>query len=422
MSAYAIRVESLSKRYRLSEASEHHDTLRDTIMAAVRRNGAARDTQDFWALRDVSFDVRAGEIVGVIGRNGAGKSTLLKLLSRITQPTAGSAEIHGRVGTLLEVGTGFHPELSGRENILLSGAIMGMKRREIAARMDEIIAFAELERFIETPVKRYSVGMYLRLAFSVSAHLETEILLVDEVLAVGDVAFQQKCLSKISSVAGEGRTVLFVSHNLPAIKRLCQRALVLLDGSLKFDGAVESATQFYLNGGVPDATLATHIFVGAPATRREPYAVQSVEMRDELDQPKYHLHTGDYVRFVVTWRTAERTEKGAVEFGVHSLDGVPLIGYSTRPVSTVDVPFAVGANCIALDFERFPLAAGQYYLAVSLTRPPIEVMYRNDNFALLNVEAGDVFNSGFPLSAARSLVVVPHRWRTLSNGTGHKGG
>jgi lipopolysaccharide transport system ATP-binding protein len=220
MSEIAIRVEKLSKRYQIGVAQQRHDTLRDALGANLARlrptrraPRAARHADEFWALRDVSFEVKRGEVVGIIGRNGAGKSTLLKILSRITEPTSGQAQIHGRVGSLLEVGTGFHPELTGRENIYLNGAILGMRRFEIERKFDEIVAFAEIERFLDTPVKRYSSGMYVRLAFAVAAHLEPEILLVDEVLAVGDAAFQKKCLGKMGDVAKEGRTVLFVSHS-----------------------------------------------------------------------------------------------------------------------------------------------------------------------------------------------------------------
>jgi lipopolysaccharide transport system ATP-binding protein len=244
MSETAIQVENLAKQYRIGGRREKYrtlrDTLADTVASVFRRN---RDTQadgegSFWALDGVSFEVRRGEVVGVIGRNGAGKSTLLKILSRVTEPTSGFAEIHGRIGALLEVGTGFHPELTGRENVFLNGAILGMRREEVERNFDQIVEFAEVTRFIDTPVKRYSSGMHLRLAFSVAAHLEPEILLVDEVLAVGDVAFQKKCMGKMENVAAEGRTVLFVSHNLAAVKELCETSIVLDGGKLVCRGSV----------------------------------------------------------------------------------------------------------------------------------------------------------------------------------------
>ena len=263
----AIRVENLGKQFHIGASS--HDsplrpssgayrTLRDDLSEAFQRlrrgNGAASPKKNtIWALKDISFDVPKGRVLGIIGRNGAGKSTLLKILSRVTEPTQGYAEIRGRVGALLEVGTGFHPELTGRENIYLNGAILGMKRSEIAQKFDEIVAFSEVERFIETPVKRYSSGMYLRLAFAVAAHLEPEILVVDEVLAVGDAEFQRKCIGKMSDVAQQGRTVLFVSHNMSAILRLTEECLVLEKGCLALRSATNQAVDYYMAAGFSNA-------------------------------------------------------------------------------------------------------------------------------------------------------------------------
>lgn len=258
MSDAAIRVEGLSKLYRIGRRERYRalrDTLTDVLYAPFRvlrstLNGCPPSVNGhedtIWALKDVSFEIKQGEVVGVIGRNGAGKSTLLKILSRITEPTEGYAEIRGRVGSLLEVGTGFHPELTGRENIYLNGAILGMKKAEIERKFDEIVAFAEVEKFIDTPVKHYSSGMYVRLAFAVAAHLEPEILLVDEVLAVGDAAFQKKCLGKMGDVAKEGRTVLFVSHNMAAMSGLCSAAMWLADGTVRARGTTAELTQKYL--------------------------------------------------------------------------------------------------------------------------------------------------------------------------------
>jgi lipopolysaccharide transport system ATP-binding protein len=247
-----ISVGGLGKRYRLGAALKH-DTLRDQIAHFAKRvatGGRAERArrEEFWALREVGFDVARGEVVGIIGRNGAGKSTLLKILSQITEPTEGEVRIRGRVASLLEVGTGFHPELSGRENIFLNGAILGMSRREIAAKFDEIVAFSEVGDFLETPVKRYSSGMYVRLAFAVAAHLEPEILIVDEVLAVGDASFQKKCLGKMRDVAGGGRTILFVSHNMVAVQMLCPRAIWLDRGRVKMDGPTDRVVNDYLSG------------------------------------------------------------------------------------------------------------------------------------------------------------------------------
>ncbi len=262
MKEIAIRVEGLGKRYRIASLQRRHDTLKEALTYgahdALQRLGRAwnrqpRQESTIWALRDLSFEVERGEVIGVIGANGAGKSTLLKILSRITEPTMGEAEVHGRVASLLEVGTGFHSELSGRENIYLNGAILGMRRAEINRKFDEIVAFAEVEQFIDTPVKHYSSGMYLRLAFAVAAHLEPEILIVDEVLAVGDASFQKKCLGKMGSVAGEGRTVLFVSHNMTAIQSLCHRALWLQGGQLVEDGPAPGVVSRYLTAAIETA-------------------------------------------------------------------------------------------------------------------------------------------------------------------------
>jgi lipopolysaccharide transport system ATP-binding protein len=260
MNDYAIQVDDLGKRYRIGEQVGGYQTLRDTLVdivsspfrrlsRAVGRSVESHEAEIIWALRNVSFNVQEGEVLGIIGRNGAGKSTLLKLLSRITEPTEGRAIIRGRVGSLLEVGTGFHPELTGRENIFLNGAVLGMRRSEIESRFDEIVAFAEVEKFIDTPVKRYSSGMYLRLAFAVAAHLEPEILLVDEVLAVGDAEFQRKCLGKMSDVSQQGRTVLFVSHNMSAILNLTERAILLEQGKLAKYAPSGEVVDFYLASG-----------------------------------------------------------------------------------------------------------------------------------------------------------------------------
>ncbi len=272
MSDTTVRIENLGKMFRIGGIRQKFPTLRDRMADAFaapfkkaarllkgHAYGAAGLNEIIWALTDISFEVKQGEVVGLIGRNGAGKSTLLKILSRITEPTKGFAEIRGRVGSLLEVGTGFHPELTGRDNVFLNGAILGMKREEIRRKFDEIVAFAEVERFIDTPVKHYSSGMSVRLAFAVAAHLEPEILIVDEVLAVGDARFQRKCLNKMEDVGQEGRTILFVSHNMPTITRLCSRAVLIDEGKVVEDGPSPKVVNTYLNAGA-----------GAAAERRWP--------------------------------------------------------------------------------------------------------------------------------------------------------
>ena len=254
MSELAVRVNGLGKQYLLSGPRERYSTLRDRVTRLAsaplrmleRREECPETNAPFWALKDVSFEVKRGEVVGIIGRNGAGKRTLLKILSRITEPTEGEVDVYGRVGSLLEVGTGFHPELTGRENVYLNGAILGMRRSEIVRKFHEIVAFAEVESFVDTPVKHYSSGMYTRLAFAVAAHLEPEILIVDEVLAVGDLEFQRKCLGKMGEVARGGRTVLFVSHNTHAIRSMCSQGILLQSGQVQFDGPIRACVDTYL--------------------------------------------------------------------------------------------------------------------------------------------------------------------------------
>lgn len=299
MSSEAIRLEGLGKQYRLGEArgAFTYGSLRDTVAQAAsgswrRLRGAAparREVPTLWALRDVSFTVAPGEVVGIIGRNGAGKSTLLKILSRITRPTVGLAEFHGRLGSLLEVGTGFHPELSGRDNIYLNGAILGMRRAEIQRKFDDIVDFSGVRAFIDTPVKRYSSGMYVRLAFAVAAHLEPDILVIDEVLAVGDAAFQKQCLGKMQEVSRTGRTILFVSHNMPAVTRLCQRALLLANGAVVQDGPAEQVVARYLTSELGTTALREWASDDPAAPGNEWVRLSAVRVVDE------HGHTVESV-------------------------------------------------------------------------------------------------------------------------------
>jgi lipopolysaccharide transport system ATP-binding protein len=304
--AIVIRVEGLSKSYTIShDVRERYLALRDVLASKFRALGrAARDLvakdsesretatfEEFWALREVSFEMQAGERLGIVGRNGAGKSTLLKVLSRITEPTTGRAEITGRVASLLEVGTGFHPELTGRENVFLNGAILGMSKREITRKFDAIVDFAEIEKFLDTPVKRYSSGMYVRLAFAVAAHLEPEILIVDEILAVGDVQFQNKCLGKIEEVGHSGRTVLFVSHNLNALRRLCPRSILLANGRLLADGTTSSILNKYTGEGAMSLGHRNWKDEGR-CPGGEEFRLHSIALRDERGEP---LNTFDFL-------------------------------------------------------------------------------------------------------------------------------
>lgn len=323
----AIRVEHLSKLYTIGAAQPRHDTLRDWIAYGMngffRRNGKLDDIAScFWALQDVSFEIEPGEVVGVIGRNGAGKSTLLKILSRITEPTAGFAEVHGRVGSLLEVGTGFHHELTGRENIYLNGAILGMKKAEIERKFDEIVAFAELEKFIDTPVKHYSSGMYMRLAFAVAAHLEPEILLVDEVLAVGDAAFQRKCLGKMSDVAREGRTVLFVSHNMGSIANLCARVLWLENGAIRFTGNAATVISEYLSSGAVTSSMWTN-----PSSSPDgDLHIESVRILSEDNQPSATVPFDKHFRIEITYVLTDSLRELAVVYQIKDVSGSVVWG------------------------------------------------------------------------------------------------
>lgn len=391
MSQPAIEVSGLSKRYVIQHESRH-DNLRDTLHHSARklwrrlRWGTGFETEEFWALRDVSFSIQPGEVLGIIGRNGAGKSTLLKILSRITEPTSGSIKIRGRVASLLEVGTGFHPELTGRENIFLNGAILGMSRAEIRRKFDEIVAFAEVERFLDTPVKRYSSGMYVRLAFAVAAHLEPEILIVDEVLAVGDQQFQAKCLGKMDSIAREGgRTVLFVSHNLAATQTLCSRVITLHTGSITFDGLPDQAVSRYLAGSGSISAEAGNSFQG-----RDPALC--------IDRVGYHPDAASPTIDVdLTIRCSSRQKIG-LEFHLSTASGVPAAfaeSGSFAPSSSLDL--SPGDHSFSLRIDTSSLANGPYFLSVQLVEPGHKVKLRCDYPTLL-----DVYRS--PVEPARRVL------------------
>ena len=300
MSKPIIEVREISKKYRLGAThGERYKALRDVIAGAFRLPRRQERPGEFWALQDISFDVMEGEVLGIIGRNGAGKSTLLKVLSRITEPTSGQVTLRGRVASLLEVGTGFHPELSGRENIFLNGAILGMTRQEMRSKFDEIVAFAEVERFIDTPVKRYSSGMYVRLAFAVAAHLEPEILLIDEVLAVGDAEFQRKCLGKMGEAARSGRTVLFVSHNLGSVKQLCSKGILLDRGRIVRQGPVEETVDQYLATSRPANSYVRLRDPAAPSNADDRARFTAIGLCGPDGKPKGSLAIGDDLRIWV---------------------------------------------------------------------------------------------------------------------------
>jgi lipopolysaccharide transport system ATP-binding protein len=373
-SRLAIRVSGISKSYEIARAlvRQPYRTLQEEVIALPRTlwkraTGRTDRMETFWALDDVSFDVNEGEVIGIVGRNGAGKSTLLKILSRITEPTRGRAEIYGRVGALLEVGTGFHAELTGRENIFLSGAILGMRKAEIARQFDAIVDFAEVEQFMDTPIKRYSSGMYMRLAFAVAAHLEPEILLVDEVLAVGDAAFQKKCLGKMEDVAGQGRTVFFVSHNTQAVRQLCTRGILLERGKLIADGPTDETMAVY-NQRLREMRVDAETGVNNPENRRGSGAVRftSVSVEDTGGEERYTFTMGDTVRFRLRFRAHAPLRGLAVFVGIRSGMSRELVT-SARHVVT-EAPIAGGTECGAvIDLPALNLRPGEYplYLHVS---------------------------------------------------------
>jgi lipopolysaccharide transport system ATP-binding protein len=365
--AAAIVVRNLSKTYRLGGRRAAYATLRDALGDWLRRAGRgrgqpqSRQNNTVEALRDVSFSIEPGQVVGVIGRNGAGKSTLLKILSRITEPTRGEAWIRGRVGSLLEVGTGFHPELTGRDNVFLNGAILGMSRREIAARFDAIVAFAELDRFMDTPVKYYSSGMYMRLAFAVAAHLEPEILIVDEVLAVGDAQFQKRCLGKMSEVACSGRTVLFVSHNLAAVQKLCHRALLLEAGKLVLDGPAADVTAAYLAAGQNQGQF------HAAGRRLLPASVEVIDAWLEKDgQKATSLLFGDDASVVLLLRIKQRV-RFSVELVLRQQEGLPVAYAPSGLAQDWELHPDPGLMRIRCHLPRLRYASGSYSIDILLT-------------------------------------------------------
>ncbi len=374
MSDVAINVEGIAKSYRIARAlgRQPYRTLQEEVIALPknlwkRALGRADTMETFWALDDVSFEVRTGEVVGIIGRNGAGKSTLLKLLSRITQPTRGRAEIYGRIGALLEVGTGFHPELTGRENIFLSGAILGMRKTEIARQFDAIVSFAEVEQFIDTPIKRYSSGMYTRLAFAVAAHLEPEILLVDEVLAVGDASFQKKCLGKMEDVAGEGRTVFFVSLNTQAVRQLCSRGILLEHGRVVADGPVDGTMAVY-NQRLRDMRVDAETGVNNPENRRGSGAVRftGVSVEDMEGNERYSFEMGDSVRFRLAMTVNTPMRGLAVVVALRSGLSREMVTSARHVITTDAVPAGVSTT-VVVDFPDVYIRPGEYPLYLQAT-------------------------------------------------------
>ncbi len=391
MSKLAIRCEGISKRYRLGVSQQYYQVLRDVIsdaaaapfrrLKSAARNGSRNGNENnhIWALDDVSFEITAGEVVGIIGRNGSGKTTLLKILSRITKPTRGHAEIHGRVGSLLEVGTGFHPELSGRENIFLNGAILGMRKSEIERKFDEIVAFAEVEKFIDTPVKRYSSGMYVRLAFGVAAHMETEVLLVDEVLAVGDAQFQKKCFEKMREIGSHGRTILFVSHNMSAVRSICKEALILERGRLVAQGEIDQTVDQYLSSVSMSQGL-------EEAVETNTFSVTSVEVTSASGPV---VKTFDQVQVRVQFVPKAEIRDPGLYVSFLTMDSRRLAGLDLKDFVT-SAPLSAGQPAeLGFTIESLPLMPGTYQVEIHLkemARHLIEIVPKTFQFEVAETE------------------------------------
>ncbi len=417
----AIRVSNLGKLFRIGVRNRSAGTLREALSdlpSFFRRWSVPTSRQQFWALKEVSFEVQEGEVVGVIGANEAGKSTLLKILSRISEPTTGTARLRGRVASLLEVGTGFHRELTGLENIYLSGAILGMRRGEIRRKVDEIVAFAGIDQFLDTPVKHYSSGMYVRLAFAVAAYLEPDILLVDEVLAVGDAEFQKRCLKRMNKAGQDGRTVLFVSHNMSAVRKLCSRAILLDSGRIVETGDSFSVTETYLKNLSTDtcgkpSPPAGFLFAQQPAVDRK-FAITAIQMLDAAGGPLSVLGTWDYVRFRIYFSATERSQRGSVVFKIQTNDNTPILLCSTQPDSTLPLPIETGTQAVDCVFPSWPLAEGRYTVGAGLAIPTVEYLAWEENLCQLETVGRDVFRSGLAPSSDRYLVAAPHYWETAS--------
>jgi lipopolysaccharide transport system ATP-binding protein len=426
MGEIVIRAEKLGKCFRIGRPRPRYRSLRDSLAevwsASARRLGSRlarqpgerREQLLIWALRDISFEIRRGEVIGVVGHNGAGKSTLLKVLSRITEPTVGSAEISGRVGSLLEIGTGFHPELSGRENIYLSGAIQGMRRSEIERGFDEIVAFAEVEPFLDTPVKHYSSGMYLRLAFAVAAHLRPHVLLVDEVLAVGDIGFQKRCLGKMGAAANEGRTILFVSHNLAAIENLCSRTMLLRKGVIDVFDVTSVAIARYLSQST-DQTLADG-YVNLNSRRERDgtgrVRFQDITLRDAAGEPSSLFRTGEEVFFDLRLAgdgDLSRQAELRIAIKLYDPSGVLLVTLSNEFVGPC-IPLADADDTVRCRVNELPLVPGSYSATLACYASGILTDLVTQAFSF-HVVPGDFYRSGkVPKRHVHGALVMRHEW------------
>jgi lipopolysaccharide transport system ATP-binding protein len=416
-----LEIHGVSKQYKLgaaraNKAENFRELLQRGASAPFRALTGSKDSTQraelyaFWALRDISFDVNQGDVVGVIGRNGAGKSTLLKILSRITSPTEGSVTLRGRLASLLEVGTGFHPELTGRENIFLNGAILGMRKTEITRRFDEIVAFAEIEKFLDTPVKHYSSGMYVRLAFAVAAHLDPEILVVDEVLAVGDLTFQKKCLGKMSEVSRGGRTVLFVSHNMAAIENLCTRGVVLQQGKLTFDGKSKEAIQYYLNSLSLQRGSGHIVDLDGVGSRRSQVAplLKRLEFLTENEQALSEgLPVGSRLKVKVGFEIPQATSNFNMGLGFNNIYGQRIFTAHSVFEPNRWEKERVGPQVLSCEIPSFTLTPGEYTVKVWLDLKGSEADAIEDA-AKITVLESDFYGTGkVPWNGA---IVLKHNW------------
>ena len=418
MSDVAIRVDNLGKRFSINSRQESYQTLRDTLASAAlapfravaslasNNDDGAPDHEDIWALRDVSFEVKTGEVVGLIGRNGAGKSTLLKILARVTEPTEGNAEIVGKIGSLLEVGVGFHLELSGRENVFLNGAILGMKRADIKRRFDEIVSFAEIEKFIDTPVKHYSSGMYLRLAFAVAAHLEPEILLVDEVLAVGDAAFQKKCIGKMEQVAGEGRTVLFVSHNMAAVQALCTRGIFLHNGTISTDSTAATAISAYLR--MLEQSVSQDLRDRTERRGKGDVRLAKLEISTGATDSSQTLATGRPAVFV--FHLTDMRPRTSCIFTIYDDFGQPLATFNSAVRSPEDAQDPTLETALACYVDELPLVPGRYRLNVAISSDN-ELQDHIEGAAFFEVEQGALRGRAVIKGKGYGRVCLQHHWK-----------
>ncbi len=404
--ALAVSGQGVGKQYRLGQLQAGYSLLTETIGERLRGRRPEK-REEFWALRDIDFEVARGESFGIIGHNGAGKSTLLKILARVTPPTTGEIRLRGRVGALLEVGTGFHSELTGRENIFLNGAILGMRRGEIASKFDEIVAFAEVERFIDTPVKRYSSGMYLRLAFAVAAHLEPEVLIIDEVLSVGDLAFQEKCLGRMEQVAGEGRTVLFVSHNLTAVQKLCERSMLLSRGRKVIEGPTHAVVQEYVAGVRSDA--ATPLVDRADREGTGRFRFQSIAFEGP-DGPTDMPVTGEDVDIVLRYTSPDGrpVRNAGFAIGIYTVFGVLILQCQSDLTGVVlrELPAEGTVRC---RIPRLPLPAGRYTINVFGTAAG-DIADWVQRATELTVAEGDYFGTGQRIPESHQSVLVDQDW------------